>query len=44
MEYCASELQEMLDSVPEKKFPVWQAHGFVHSHFNLIPIYSYCLR
>lgn len=28
MEYCASELQEMLDSVPEKKFPVWQAHGY----------------
>ncbi|GFR88330.1 serine/threonine-protein kinase stk11 [Elysia marginata] len=28
MEYCASELQEMLDSVPDKKFPVWQAHGY----------------
>ncbi|XP_005095046.1 serine/threonine-protein kinase STK11 [Aplysia californica] len=28
MEYCASELQEMLESVPEKKFPIWQAHGY----------------
>jgi hypothetical protein len=27
MEYCVSELQEMLQSAPEKKFPVWQAHG-----------------
>lgn len=27
MEYCVSELQEMLESVPEKRFPVWQAHG-----------------
>ncbi|KAK3581650.1 hypothetical protein CHS0354_029832 [Potamilus streckersoni] len=28
MEYCVSELQEMLDSVPEKKFPLWQAHMY----------------
>ncbi|XP_041360181.1 serine/threonine-protein kinase STK11-like [Gigantopelta aegis] len=28
MEYCVSELQEILESVPEKKFPVWQAHGY----------------
>lgn len=28
MEYCVSVLQEMLESVPEKKFPVWQAHGY----------------
>ncbi|CAL1536439.1 unnamed protein product [Lymnaea stagnalis] len=28
MEYCASELQEMLESVPDKKFPIWQAHGY----------------
>ncbi|KAK0062807.1 serine/threonine-protein kinase STK11 [Biomphalaria pfeifferi] len=28
MEYCASELQEMLESVPSKKFPIWQAHGY----------------
>ncbi|BFZ16358.1 hypothetical protein BsWGS_19401 [Bradybaena similaris] len=28
MEYCACELQEMLESVPEKKFPIWQAHGY----------------
>lgn len=28
-EYCVSVLQELLDSVPEKKIPVWQAHGLV---------------
>ncbi|XP_076441490.1 serine/threonine-protein kinase STK11-like isoform X2 [Babylonia areolata] len=28
IEYCVSELQEMLESVPEKRFPVWQAHGY----------------
>ncbi|CAG5123572.1 unnamed protein product [Candidula unifasciata] len=28
MEYCACELQEMLESVSEKKFPIWQAHGY----------------
>ncbi|XP_064141288.1 serine/threonine-protein kinase STK11-like [Loxodonta africana] len=28
MEYCACDLQEMLDSVPEKRFPVCQAHGY----------------
>ncbi|KAL3869434.1 hypothetical protein ACJMK2_042115 [Sinanodonta woodiana] len=28
MEYCVSELQEMLESVPEKKFPLWQAHMY----------------
>ena len=28
LEYCASELQEMLESAPEKKFPIWQAHGY----------------
>ncbi|KAH9488302.1 Serine/threonine-protein kinase stk11 [Bulinus truncatus] len=28
MEYCACELQEMLESVPSKKFPIWQAHGY----------------
>ena len=26
MEYCVGGLQEMLESVPEKKFPLWQAH------------------
>ncbi|XP_045158706.2 serine/threonine-protein kinase stk11-like [Mercenaria mercenaria] len=26
MEYCADELQSMLESAPEKKFPVWQSH------------------
>jgi len=28
MEYCVSGLQQLLDSVPYKKFPVWQAHGY----------------
>lgn len=27
MEYCVCGMQEMLDSVPEKRFPVFQAHG-----------------
>ncbi|XP_015263122.1 PREDICTED: serine/threonine-protein kinase STK11 [Gekko japonicus] len=27
MEYCVCGMQEMLDSVPDKKFPVFQAHG-----------------
>lgn len=29
MEYCVCGMQEMLDSVPEKRFPVCQAHGCV---------------
>nr|XP_040146702.1 serine/threonine-protein kinase STK11 isoform X1 [Ictidomys tridecemlineatus] len=28
MEYCVCGMQEMLDSVPEKRFPVCQAHGY----------------
>ncbi|GAB1608849.1 serine/threonine-protein kinase STK11-like [Argonauta hians] len=28
MEFCVGELQEMLENTPEKKFPVWQAHGY----------------
>ncbi|PFX14355.1 Serine/threonine-protein kinase STK11 [Stylophora pistillata] len=27
MEYCVGELQEMLESIEEHKFPIWQAHG-----------------
>lgn len=27
LEYCVGELQEMLDSIDTKKFPIWQAHG-----------------
>ncbi|KAG5851379.1 hypothetical protein ANANG_G00092660 [Anguilla anguilla] len=27
MEYCVCGMQEMLDSVPEKRFPMFQAHG-----------------
>ena len=26
MEYCVGVLQEILESAPEKKFPIWQAH------------------
>ncbi|MGH0176916.1 UNVERIFIED_CONTAM: hypothetical protein FKN15_073765 [Acipenser sinensis] len=29
MEYCVCGMQEMLDSVPEKCFPVFQTHGWV---------------
>ncbi|KAI1883153.1 hypothetical protein AGOR_G00242290 [Albula goreensis] len=28
MEYCVCGMQEMLDSVPEKRFPGFQAHGY----------------
>ncbi|XP_018583704.2 serine/threonine-protein kinase STK11-like [Scleropages formosus] len=28
MEYCVCGMQEMLDSIPEKRFPVFQAHGY----------------
>ncbi|XP_031632986.1 serine/threonine-protein kinase STK11 isoform X1 [Contarinia nasturtii] len=28
MEYCVGQLQEMLDSVPEKKMPLFQAHRY----------------
>nr|XP_046215149.1 serine/threonine-protein kinase STK11-like [Oncorhynchus gorbuscha]XP_046215150.1 serine/threonine-protein kinase STK11-like [Oncorhynchus gorbuscha]XP_046215151.1 serine/threonine-protein kinase STK11-like [Oncorhynchus gorbuscha] len=28
MEYCVCGMQEMLDSVPERRFPVFQAHGY----------------
>ena len=27
MEHCVGELQAMLESVQERKFPIWQAHG-----------------
>lgn len=27
-EYCVSGLQELIDSTPLKKFPIWQAHGY----------------
>ena len=29
MEYCVAGLQEMLDRTADKKFPAWQAHGYV---------------
>ncbi|UYV68885.1 STK11 [Cordylochernes scorpioides] len=28
MEFCVSVLQELLDSVPDKKLPIYQAHGY----------------
>lgn len=28
MEYCVGSLQNMLDSTPLKKFPLFQAHGY----------------
>ena len=28
LEYCVAGLQEMLESAPGKKFPIWQAHGY----------------
>ncbi|XP_001605282.1 serine/threonine-protein kinase STK11 [Nasonia vitripennis] len=28
MEFCVGGLQDMLESTPLKKFPVWQAHGY----------------
>uniref|UniRef100_A0A8C7ZR16 Serine/threonine-protein kinase STK11 n=1 Tax=Oryzias sinensis TaxID=183150 RepID=A0A8C7ZR16_9TELE len=28
LNYCVCGMQEMLDSVPEKRFPVFQAHGY----------------
>ncbi|XP_066992722.1 serine/threonine-protein kinase STK11 isoform X2 [Anabrus simplex] len=28
LEYCVGVLQDMLESTPQKKFPVWQAHGY----------------
>ncbi|XP_047101972.1 serine/threonine-protein kinase stk11-like isoform X2 [Schistocerca piceifrons] len=27
LEYCVGGLQDMLESAPKKKFPLWQAHG-----------------
>ncbi|XP_064476791.1 serine/threonine-protein kinase STK11-like isoform X2 [Ornithodoros turicata] len=28
MEYCVCVMQELLDSVDAKRFPIWQAHGY----------------
>ncbi|XP_038066594.1 serine/threonine-protein kinase STK11-like [Patiria miniata] len=28
MEYCMGGLQEMLENTPEKRFPLWQSHGY----------------
>ncbi|PNF32714.1 Serine/threonine-protein kinase STK11 [Cryptotermes secundus] len=28
LEYCVGGLQDMLESTPKKKFPLWQAHGY----------------
>lgn len=32
MEFCVGGLQDMLESTPKKRFPLWQAHGFVLCH------------
>ncbi|XP_041698540.1 serine/threonine-protein kinase STK11 isoform X2 [Coregonus clupeaformis] len=37
MEYCVCGMQEMLDSVPEKRFPVFQAHGQGIVHKDIKP-------
>lgn len=34
MEFCVAELQEMLENTPDKKFPVWQAHGYFNQLIN----------
>ncbi|WAR22695.1 STK11-like protein [Mya arenaria] len=34
MEYCADELQSMLEAAPEKKFPVWQSHLCLGGFFS----------
>ncbi|KAJ7378663.1 Serine/threonine-protein kinase stk11 [Desmophyllum pertusum] len=34
MEYCVGELQEMLDSIEQHKFPLWQAHGYFSQLLN----------
>ena len=28
IDYCVGNLQEMVESAPEKKFPIWQAHWY----------------
>ncbi|XP_026273274.1 serine/threonine-protein kinase STK11 [Frankliniella occidentalis] len=28
MEFCVGGLQDMLESTPQKRFPLWQAHGY----------------
>jgi len=29
MDYCVGGLQEMLESAPDKRFPIFQAHKYV---------------
>jgi hypothetical protein len=45
LEYCVGGLQDMLESTPKKKFPLWQAHGYVHlSNIQILTrIFSYFL-
>jgi len=38
MDYCVGGLQEMLESAPDKRFPIFQAHKYV----QLICIVPYC--
>ena len=30
LDYCVGGLQEMLENAPEKRFPIFQAHKYVH--------------
>lgn len=41
MEYCVGGLQDMLESAPQKKFPTWQAHGFVFYFYNMLIYFLY---
>jgi serine/threonine-protein kinase 11 len=38
LEYCVGGLQDMLESTPKKKFPLWQAHGYVHYSMSDVQI------
>jgi len=31
MEYCVCGMSEILEQVPNNKFPEWQGHGYVES-------------
>lgn len=36
LEYCVGGLQDMLESTPKKKFPLWQAHGYVYCSISAV--------
>lgn len=41
MEFCVGGLQDMLESTPKKRFPLWQAHGCVQI-FSFITVFYFC--